>query len=154
MHNRPVSVRQSRLARLWTAVVVFLMAGFVAWSSVDRTALGVDTQAALPLAPHGTRFHFEVIESHDAAYLGDTPAHIGKDGGLTVRPHVALGDRVYRTVDATHTTVGRITRVEWNRVSGSLEVEFDPEPLQRVAVGDEVWIDLNPAPNVSPPSKP
>jgi hypothetical protein len=41
--------------------------------------------------------------------------------------------------------VGRITRVEWNRVSQSLEVEFEPEPLQRIAVGDEVWIDLNPA---------
>jgi hypothetical protein len=30
-------------------------------------------------------------------------------------------------------------------VTGSLELEFDPEPLQRVAVGDEVWIDLNPS---------
>jgi len=25
-------------------------------------------------------------------------------------------------------------------------VEFDPEPFVRIAVGDEVWIDLNPAP--------
>jgi hypothetical protein len=29
-------------------------------------------------------------------------------------------------------------------------VEFDPEPLTRVAVGDEVWIDLNPLPPVQP----
>jgi len=108
-------------------------------------ALAGDAQAKLPLAAHGTPFHFEVIESHDADYLGDTPAHSGKDGGLTVRPHVSLGDPVYRgnTVESS-TLVGRITRVEWSRVSGSLEVEFDPEPFQRVAVGDEVWIDLNP----------
>jgi hypothetical protein len=31
-------------------------------------------------------------------------------------------------------------------VSGGLEVEFSPEPLLRIAVGDEVWIDLNPRP--------
>jgi len=108
-------------------------------------ARGVDAEAALPLAPKGTPFHFEVIESHDADYLGDTPAHAGKDGGLTVRPHVSLGDAVYRGAAAdSRTLVGRITRVEWSRVSGSLEVEFDPEPFQRIAVGDEVWIDLNP----------
>ena len=104
-----------------------------------------DAEAALPVAPHGTRFHFEVIESCDARYLGDTPAHSGKDGGLTVRPQVALGDLVYRSADGKDRVVGRITRVAWNRVSGSLEVEFHPEPLVRVAVGDEVWIDLNPA---------
>lgn len=114
-------------------------------------ARGVDAEAALPLAPHGTPFHFEVIESHDAEYLGDTPAHAGKDGGLTVRPHVSLGDPVYRGDTAgSRTLVGRITRVEWSRVSGSLEVEFDPEPFQRIAVGDEVWIDLNPAPGDQP----
>jgi len=56
-----------------------------------------------------------------------------------------IGDPVYRGNTAENRTlVGRITRVEWSRVSGSLEVEFDPEPFQRVAVGDEVWIDLNP----------
>lgn len=104
-----------------------------------------DTEAALPVAPRGTRFHFEIIESCDARYLGDTPAHSGKDGGLTARPQVALGDPVYRSVDGKDLVVGRITRVAWSRVSGSLEVEFHPEPLVRIAVGDEVWIDLNPA---------
>ena len=98
------------------------------------------------LAPHGTPFTFEVIESHDAVYLGDTPAHVGKAGGLTVRPNVALGDSVYRTEQEGRSAIGRITRVVWSRVSGSLEVEFRPEPFQRVAVGDQVWIDLNPAP--------
>jgi hypothetical protein len=105
-----------------------------------------DAQANLPRAPHGTPFHFEVIESHDAKYLGDTPAHIGKDGGLTVRPQVALGDAVYRTVDAATKVVGTVTLVQWDRVSGSLTVEFEPQPFERIAVGDEVWIDLNPAP--------
>jgi hypothetical protein len=42
--------------------------------------------------------------------------------------------------------IGRVTRVVWERVSGSLTVEFDPEPLIRIAVGDEVFVDLNPAP--------
>jgi len=127
-----------------------LMAGvcgiaIAAGALVVGDARGVDAEAALPLAPKGTPFHFEVIESHDADYLGDTPAHSGKDGGLTVRPHVSLGDPVYRgTTAESRTLVGRITRVEWGRVSGSLEVEFDPEPFQRIAVGDEVWIDLNP----------
>ena len=110
-------------------------------------AAPVDAEAELPRAAHGTRFSFEVIESRDAAYLGDTPSHAGKDGGLTVRPQVALGDPVHRReADGRDTLVGRITHVEWNRVSGSLAVEFDPEPFQRIAVGDEVWIDLNPRP--------
>lgn len=104
-----------------------------------------DAQDALALAAPGTPFQFEVIESHDAEYLGDTPAHEGKDGGLTVRPNVALGDPVYRGEGESRRVVGRITRVVWSRVSGSLEVEFDPEPFQRIAVGDSVWIDLNPA---------
>jgi hypothetical protein len=121
-------------------------AGLMAATAV----LAADSQAKLPLAPPGTRFEFEVIESHDAAYLGDTPGHMGRDGGLTVRPNVALGDGVYRTTGEKTARVGTITRVVWDRVSGGLTVEFDPEPLTRVAVGDEVWIDLNPLPPVQP----
>jgi hypothetical protein len=59
---------------------------------------------------------------------------------------VALGDAVYRTVDAATKVVGTVTLVQWDRVSGSLTVEFEPQPFERIAVGDEVWIDLNPAP--------
>jgi hypothetical protein len=139
-------VSVSRSSLVWSMGALTLVAALGSWVAGGRAAQGVDPHATLPFAQVGTPFHFEVIESHDAAYLGDTPAHIGKDGGLTVRPHVALGDFVYRTTDTTQIAVGRVTRVEWNRVSGSLEVEFEPEPLQRVAVGDEVWIDLNPAP--------
>jgi len=121
-------------------------AGLMAATAV----LAADSQAKLPLAPPGTRFEFEVIESHDAAYLGDTPGHMGRDGGLTVRPNVALGDGVYRTTGEKTARVGTITRVVWDRVSGGLTVEFDPEPLTRIAVGEEVWIDLNPLPPVQP----
>ena len=131
------------------SMATVLAAGFLGLWSVGLApfvgvAREVDREASLPLAKPGTPFHFEVIESHDADYLGDTPAHSGKDGGLTVRPHVSLGDPVYRAGTEPPVVVGRVTRVQWSRVSGSLEVEFDPEPLQRIAVGDEVWVDLNP----------
>ena len=147
MQMRQRFTSRCRPATLWpVALCLCLVVAAVAWWGAGVTpARALDAQTALPFAPPGTAFDFEVIESHDAAYLGDTPAHIGKDGGLMFRPRVALGDAVYRTQDGQRTTVGRITRVEWNRVSQSLEVEFEPEPLQRVAVGDEVWIDLNPA---------
>lgn len=112
----------------------------------QRVGWAGDAQARLPVAAPGTRFQFEVIESHDATYLGDTPGHMGRDGGLTVRPNVALGDGVYRTEGQTSRRVGTVTRAAWDRVSGGLTVEFDPAPLTRIAVGDEVWVDLNPAP--------
>ena len=116
------------------------------WPPLTRNVQAADAQASLALAPHGTPFFFEVIDSHDAKYPGDTPSHLGKDGGLTVRPNVALRDPVYRTVNKATTVIGKVTLVQWDRVSGSLTVEFDPEPLHRIAVGDEVWVDLNPAP--------
>ena len=115
-------------------------------------ARGLDGDAALPVAPPGMPFRFEVIESHDAEYLGDTPAHLGRNGGLTVRPQVALGDPIYRKTATGRSRVGQITRVTWSRVGGSLDVEFDPEPFQRIAVGDEVWLDLNPMPTDAEPS--
>jgi hypothetical protein len=135
-----VSMTGFRAAVAIAAVLIFSP------PSVVGVAWAEDAQSRLPLAPHGTRFLFEVIESHDAAYLGDTPGHMGRDGGLKVRPNVALGDGVYRTDGETTTRVGTITRAVWDRVSGGLTVEFDPEPLRRIAVGDEVWVDLNPAP--------
>ena len=117
------------------------------WPPLTSNIRAADAQASLVLAPNGTPFFFEVIDSHDAKYPGDTPSHLGKDGGLTVRPNVALHDPVYRTVNKTTTVIGKVTLVKWDRVSGSLTVEFVPEPLHRIAVGDEVWIDLNPAPS-------
>jgi len=134
--------------RAAVASVAFL---FVSPMATSGVASADDAQSRLPLAPHGTKFLFEVIESHDAVYLGDTPGHMGRDGGLKVRPNVALGDGVYRSDGATTIRVGTVTRVVWDRVSGGLTVEFDPEPLRRIAVGDEVWVDLNPAPASSAP---
>lgn len=85
------------------------------------------------------KFLFTVVESFDGKYLGDTPGHLGRAGKLDGhRPRVTLGDPVYRDQEL----VGRVTRVEWDRSRGSLEIEFGPEPLQRVATGDSVWIWL------------
>jgi hypothetical protein len=135
--------------------VLSILLGGVLWASLSIVGSAGrieadDLEATLNRAPHGTRFSFEVIESLDAAYLGDTPSHVGRDGGLEFRPNVALGDPVYRTAaeggaDAKPVQIGRVTRVVWERVSRGLTVEFDPEPFVRIAVGDEVFVDLNPA---------
>lgn len=98
--------------------------------------------AAAKFAKPGTRFEFEVVESFDAKYLGDTPGHTGQAGGLgSTRPHVALGDPVYRGKEQ----IGTVSTVVWSHSRGSLTVEFDPQPLTRIAVGEIVWVDLNPA---------
>jgi hypothetical protein len=135
----------------WLAAAVVGLALATA-APAARVARAAEGEPSLPPAPPGMAFRFEVIESHDAEYLGDTPAHLGKNGGLTVRPQVALGDPVFRKTATGRTRVGHITRATWSRVGGSLEVEFDPEPFQRIAVGDEVWIDLNPVPADAEPS--
>jgi hypothetical protein len=137
---------------VFRAAVAIVAVCLVSPIAAPDVAWAEDAQSRLPLAPHGTKFLFEVIESHDAVYLGDTPGHMGRDGGLKVRPNVAIGDGVYRTDGETTTRVGTITRAVWDRVSGGLTVEFDPEPLRRIAVGDEVWVDLNPAPATARPN--
>jgi hypothetical protein len=143
-HRLPSSPA-GRTSESRSAMLAWLTAGAMFLVAV-QPADAADSHADLPRPPHGTKFSFEVIDSHDSKYLGDTPAHVGKDGGLTVRPQVALGDHVYRTEGGATKIVGTITQVLWDRVSGSLTVEFSPQPLERIAVGDEVWIDLNPLP--------
>ena len=143
-------------SHLHLVVPSILVVGCLLASPPAGTTRADDIEARLPRAPRGTPFTFEVVESLDAAYLGDTPSHVGRDGGLEVRPNVALGDPVYRTErdaaeDPRAVRIGTVTRVVWERVSGSLTVEFDPEPLVRIAVGDEVWVDLNPAPTLTRP---
>ena len=146
IHNAPHAVRP-RFASVSSLLLASLLACVTSGIyPIIQNIEAADTQASLPLAAHGTPFSFEVIESQDAKYLGDTPAHMGKDGGLTVRPNIALGDHVYRTTNTATVIIGRVTHVLWDRVSGGLTVEFNPEPLQRIAVGDEVWVDLNPDP--------
>ncbi|MFM7107293.1 MAG: hypothetical protein ACKOZU_01585 [Planctomycetaceae bacterium] len=97
-------------------------------------------------APHGTRFWFEVVESFNAKYEGDTPGHIGRGGGMTHHPHVALGDAVYHRIGDEDKAIGLVTGATWDRLKGSLAIEFRPKEDHRIAVGDEVWVDLNPAP--------
>lgn len=94
--------------------------------------------------PPGSRFQFEVVESFDARYAGDTPGHVGRGGGLGVHPHVALGDAVHGVVHDADRVIGVVTGVTWDRVRGSLTVEFRPTGSERIAVGDDVWLDANP----------
>lgn len=123
------------------------MAGAVlALASAIGLALAARGQEARPAQPAVTkdRFEFEVIESFDAKYLGDTPGHRGRNGGLeSIQPHVALGDYVLRDKQR----VGRVTGLLWDRTKASLDVEFDPLPLQRVRVGDVVWVRIDPGPH-------
>jgi hypothetical protein len=53
---------------------------------------------------------------------------------------VALGDPVY----LDDQKVGTVSNVNWSRTSDGMTVEFDPEPLVRIAVGETVWLYLNP----------
>ena len=127
-HMKGLSMHRSRSRRFFEVLRVVIPAVLITlattgWPARTGSARAIDAEAALPAAAHGTPFHFEVIESNDAKYLGDTPAHRGKDGGLAVRPQVALGDAVYRKVGGAQVTIGRITRIEWNRVSGSLDLK-------------------------------
>ena len=115
---------------------------FAAWQ--------VATTKAQAPQPAKTRFDFQVVESFDAKYLGDTPGHVGRAGALGGRPRVALGDPVFR---GEH-RVGKVTGLAWDRTRDSLVVEFDPEDFSfdvkdqpiarnRIFVGDEVWIRLD-----------
>jgi hypothetical protein len=130
--------------RNWFLAAVLTMSltlGWQAWSSGQQAA----TSKAQAVAADPNRFVFEVVQSYDAKYLGDTPGHIGRSGGLeNRRPRVALDDPVFRGDEK----VGRVTALDWNRTRGSLEVEFDPVDHARINVGDEVWLALDGKPAV------
>lgn len=122
-------------ARLLAAAVALLALHGLATPAPQEGAAGQQGPRL-----RGNRFEFEVVESFDAQYLGDTPGHMGRYGGLgDRRPDVALGDPVY----LGDIKVGTISRLIWDRSRGSLEVEFDPEPFQRISVGAIVWISLD-----------
>ena len=133
MHSRKV---------LATMVVVgLLLAVWQAWS-VKHQAAAQQPAAEKVKVEAKDRFKFEVVQSFNARYAGDTPGHIGKSGGLgDQRPRVALGDAVFRGEER----VGTVTGLTWSRASGSLEVEFDPAEKVRICVGDEAWLDLGTA---------
>ena len=113
--------------------LIVVVAAMVVWG---RPQLG---NSQVPAAKSGDRFEFDVVESFDARYEGDTPGHMGRSGGLgEIHPQVALGDTVYRGDEA----VGVVTGLKWSRVQGSLDVEFDPTSKVRIAVGEIVWLKI------------
>lgn len=135
--------RPATLGALAATGVLAAGAVMLGWQCVADD--GNDPQA--PVREHpapGTRFWFEVIQSFNAKYEGDTAGHVGRGGGLTLHPHVALGDLVYHTVGDVDRSIGSVTGLTWERLRGSLTVEFRPHAEHRIAVGDAVWIDLNP----------
>lgn len=107
----------------------------IAW----RGSIGAQEPATPPPPPGDrSRFTFEIVESFDAQYLGDTPGHKGR-GSLGRRdPDIALNDSVYHG----DVKIGRVTQLIWNRAKESLELEFDPEPLERITVGMEAWVPM------------
>ena len=124
------------LRGMWAApsAVLLVMFGWQAWMMGQQAPADKTKGAA-----NANRFEFEVIQSFDARYEGDTPGHIGRYGGLTERrPKAALGDAVFRGEEK----IGVVTGLVWNRGQGSLEVEFDPVDTARISVGDVVWLSL------------
>lgn len=119
----------------WLTIVgsgLVLAAGWQLWSSGQQPQPD-KAQDARP----ATRLEFDVVESYDAKYLGDTPGHMGRAGSLTDgRLKIALEDPIYRGAEV----VGRVTGLQWNRTNASLDIEFDPVGHARVCVGDRVWI--------------
>jgi hypothetical protein len=115
-----------------------LVAGFGLWFWPQL----VSSQVPAPPPPGGIKgdhFEFEVVESFDAKYEGDTPGHIGRHGGLgEIHPQVALGDPIF----LGDKQVGVVTGLRWSRAQGALDVEFDPATKTRIAVGDVVWLKL------------
>jgi hypothetical protein len=114
-------------------LATLVLAGYLAWDWASP--------AQGPAANAG-RFEFLVVESFDAKYQGDTPGHIGRASLGRNSPKVALDDPVFRDT----TRVGKVTRLIWNEARESLDVEFDPENGQRIAIGDAVWVALKKAP--------
>lgn len=126
----------------WTLLGVAAICGLVP-APADGPATAPESDRSD--IPHGSRFAFEVVESFDAKYAGDTPGHVGRGGGLAVHPHVAIGDPVHSVVNGADRVIGVVTGVTWDRVRGSLTIEFRPTGNERIAVGDGAWLDANPS---------
>src|SRR5262245_52664415 len=95
----------------WLCAAVIGMAagaGWQLWSSAQQPA------AKGKGGESGNRLEFEVVQSFDAKYLGDTPGHMGRAGGLSNRrPRIALGDPIFRADER----VGIVTGLQWNRTN-------------------------------------
>lgn len=123
------------------AIAIVGVSTIVAWGMATDSEPPQEPVMAAP--QHGTRFQFEVVESFDARYAGDTPGHVGRGGGLVGRPHVAIGDAVYHVAHDSPQPIGVVTGATWDRLRGSLTVEFRPTRDSRIAVGDEVWLKMS-----------
>ncbi|MCE9603699.1 MAG: hypothetical protein K8U03_02225 [Planctomycetia bacterium] len=125
--------------RVWWSLV-FVATGLVAAAIGGFASVLAQQVTKAPAAPAVKgRFEFEIVESFDSKYLGDTPGHIGRHGELgDFRPQAALGDPVFRGEEK----IGTVSNLVWSRGHGSLEIEFDPEPHVRIAVGELVWLKL------------
>jgi|EndMetStandDraft_3_1072993.scaffolds.fasta_scaffold152017_2 hypothetical protein len=126
-------------------MAVIFVGGWQMWSVGQQP--GADKAKSVAT---GNRLEFEVVHSFDGKYLGDTPGHMGRVGGLTGRkPRIALEDKVFRGDEL----VGLVTSLDWNRTNTSLDIEFDPVDHARICVGDSVWVVLdntNPLKNPGP----
>jgi hypothetical protein len=116
------------------ALGLAIITGWQLWSSGQQPPAGQPKAAA-----DSNRLEFDVVESFDAKYLGDTPGHMGRAGGLEHRPRIALLDPIYRGEEK----VGVVTGLQWNRTRLSLDIEFDPVDHARICVGDAVWMALD-----------
>src|SRR5262245_39455009 len=124
-------------ARTWL-VVAALGCGLIAIWQLGSS--GQQPPAGKAKAADPNRLEFEVVQSFDAKYLGDTPGHMGRAGALENRhPRIALLDPIFRGDEK----VGVVTGLQWNRANGSLDIEFDPVDHARVCVGDAVWMALD-----------
>lgn len=120
---------------IWLLLALLGLAGIGGYASLSAQQV---EQAKVGPTADG-KFEFEIIESFDSKYAGDTPGHIGKHGELgDYRPNAALGDPVFRGEQK----IGTVTNLLWSRGHGSLEIEFDPEPNIRIAVGDVCWLKM------------
>jgi hypothetical protein len=122
----------------WLSSIAIGLAIFTGWQMMG-SAQQQATEKRNTTAD-SNRLQFEVVQSFDAKYEGDTPGHVGRAGGLQNRRlRAALGDAIYRGDQK----VGTVTGLTWNRTNGSLDIEFDPVADTRVSVGDEVWMLLD-----------
>ncbi len=137
---------QAKRIGLAGGMAVVLLAGLGSFRQNGDRAVA----QAPGLMVRADRIEFHVVESFDAQYLGDTPGHIGRGGGVGDHPGVAVGDRVHRGGEV----IGRVSRAVWDRSRQSLEIEFDPEPMTRVAVGDVCWVGRHEPGEFSKPARP
>jgi len=137
-HSSQLSVTETITMQAHRVIYLLVLIGIAAVGGY-ASVVAQQVEPVKPTPKTDGKFEFEIIESFDSKYAGDTPGHIGKHGELgDIRPSVALGDPVFRGEQK----IGTVTNLVWSRGHGSLEIEFDPEPNIRIAVGDLCWLKM------------